>query len=154
MKIMINYYNWFFKLLMFWKFLKKLVIFGFVKQVEGAQTSGDDSVYDDNFMMSLLQELSQIGEVILVRFVEETMWVTFRDGQCAVVAAKRATTQVRNIVFFVFCVIWNLHGTEKSAQFYMVLLYFVEEARLRHTIASSCGAIKWLSSSICQWPFS
>uniref|UniRef100_A0A1B6C9Y5 phosphoinositide 5-phosphatase n=1 Tax=Clastoptera arizonana TaxID=38151 RepID=A0A1B6C9Y5_9HEMI len=63
-------------------------------QVEGAQTSGDDSVYDDNFMMSLLQELSQIGEVILVRFVEETMWVTFRDGQCAVAAANRATTQL------------------------------------------------------------
>jgi len=45
-------------------------------------------------MMVLLQELSQIGEVILVRFVEDTMWVTFRDGQCALAAARKGTTQV------------------------------------------------------------
>jgi len=51
-------------------------------------------VFDDNFMMVLLQELSQIGEVILVRFVEDTMWVTFRDGQCTL-AARKGTTQVR-----------------------------------------------------------
>lgn len=59
-------------------------------------TSGeeDSSIFDDNFMMALLQELSQIGEVILVRFVEETMWVTFRDGQCALVAAKKGKTQL------------------------------------------------------------
>lgn len=58
------------------------------------QVVGDDaySVFDDNFMMSLLQELSQIGEVILVRFVEDTMWITFRDGQCALAAAKKEST--------------------------------------------------------------
>lgn len=58
------------------------------------QVIGDDaySVFDDNFMMALLQELSQIGEVILVRFVEDTMWVTFRDGQCALAAAKKGST--------------------------------------------------------------
>jgi phosphatidylinositol-bisphosphatase len=61
-------------------------------QVEG-EGSGED-VFDDNFMMVLLQELSQIGEVILVRFVEDTMWVTFRDGQCALAAAKKGATQV------------------------------------------------------------
>jgi phosphatidylinositol-bisphosphatase len=61
-------------------------------QVDG-EGSGED-VFDDNFMMVLLQELSQIGEVILVRFVEDTMWVTFRDGQCALVAAKKGSTQV------------------------------------------------------------
>lgn len=57
---------------------------------------GDDpySVFDDNFMMQLLQELSQIGEVILVRFVDDTMWVTFRDGQCALAAAKKGSTQL------------------------------------------------------------
>lgn len=60
------------------------------------QVLGDDaySVFDDNFMMSLLQELSQIGEVILVRFVEDTMWITFRDGQCALAAAKKGSTQL------------------------------------------------------------
>nr|CAD7392934.1 unnamed protein product [Timema cristinae] len=51
-------------------------------------------IFDDNFIMTLLQELSQIGEVILVRFVEDTMWVTFRDGQCALVAAKKGFTQI------------------------------------------------------------
>lgn len=51
-------------------------------------------MFDDNFMIVLLQELSQIGEVILVRFVEDTMWVTFRDGQCALAAARKGTTQV------------------------------------------------------------
>ncbi|XP_069684733.1 synaptojanin-1 isoform X2 [Periplaneta americana] len=58
-----------------------------------SEMSGED-VFDDNFMMVLLQELSQIGEVILVRFVEDTMWVTFRDGQCALAAAKKGTTQL------------------------------------------------------------
>ncbi|KDQ65302.1 Synaptojanin-1, partial [Zootermopsis nevadensis] len=60
--------------------------------VDDGEGSGED-VFDDNFMMVLLQELSQIGEVILVRFVEDTMWVTFRDGQCALMAAKKGTTQ-------------------------------------------------------------
>ncbi|KDR22712.1 Synaptojanin-1 [Zootermopsis nevadensis] len=64
-----------------------------VVQVDDGEGSGED-VFDDNFMMVLLQELSQIGEVILVRFVEDTMWVTFRDGQCALMAAKKGTTQV------------------------------------------------------------
>nr|CAD7201064.1 unnamed protein product [Timema douglasi] len=53
-----------------------------------------EEIFDDNFIMTLLQELSQIGEVILVRFVEDTMWVTFRDGQCALVAAKKGFTQI------------------------------------------------------------
>ncbi|KAF7992176.1 hypothetical protein HCN44_001501 [Aphidius gifuensis] len=53
-----------------------------------------DSMFDDNFMHALLQELSHIGEVILVRFVGETIWVTFRDGQCALSAAKKSMTQV------------------------------------------------------------
>ncbi|XP_059468868.1 synaptojanin-1 [Neocloeon triangulifer] len=47
------------------------------------------SLFTDEFMMELLQELSQVGEVILVRFVEETMWVTFREGECALAAANK-----------------------------------------------------------------
>lgn len=66
-----------------------------IVHVNNPQPNDDDSsVFDDNFMMVLLQELSQIGEVILVRFVDETMWVTFRDGQCALVAAKKGRTQL------------------------------------------------------------
>lgn len=62
---------------------------------DSTQSNEDDSaVFDNNFMMALLQELSQIGEVILVRFVEDTMWVTFRDGQCALVAVKKGKTQI------------------------------------------------------------
>lgn len=53
-----------------------------------------DSNFDDNFMMALLQDLSQIGEVILVRFVGETIWVTFRDGQCALAAVRKGKTRV------------------------------------------------------------
>lgn len=53
-----------------------------------------DEIYDDNLTMAILQELSQIGEVILVRFVMETMWVTFRDGQCALTAAAKKSAQI------------------------------------------------------------
>lgn len=63
--------------------------------VKATEESDDiDSVFDDNFMLALLQELSHIGEVILVRFVGETIWVTFRDGQCALSAARKGMTQV------------------------------------------------------------
>lgn len=53
-----------------------------------------ESVFDDSFMAALVQDLSQIGEVILMRFVGETIWVTFRDGQCALAAARKGMTQV------------------------------------------------------------
>lgn len=54
----------------------------------------DSTVFDDTLMMAVLQELSQIGEVILVRFVADTMWVTFRDGQCALTAAAKNTVEI------------------------------------------------------------
>lgn len=63
--------------------------------------SGDSSsdpqaatIFDDNLMMALLQDLVQIGQVILVRFVADTMWATFRDGQCALAAAAKKTVKV------------------------------------------------------------
>ncbi|KZC12811.1 PREDICTED: synaptojanin-1 [Dufourea novaeangliae] len=63
--------------------------------VKAVEESDDmDSVFDENFMMALLQDFSHIGEAILVRFVGETIWVTFRDGQCALAAAKKGMTQV------------------------------------------------------------
>ncbi|KAK9298222.1 hypothetical protein QLX08_008380 [Tetragonisca angustula] len=63
--------------------------------VKAVEESDDmDSVFDENFMMALLQDFSHIGEVILVRFVGETIWVTFRDGQCALSAARKGMTQV------------------------------------------------------------
>lgn len=62
---------------------------------EDVPDNDDGTVFDDNLMFALLQELSQIGEVILVRFVAETMWVTFRDGQCALTAAAKKRVTVR-----------------------------------------------------------
>lgn len=61
-----------------------------------SNTSDDeeDSIYDDNLMAALVQELTQIGEVTLVRFVGETMWVTFKDGQAALTAASKRKVQV------------------------------------------------------------
>lgn len=59
--------------------------------------SGDEdegSIYDENLMSALIQELTQIGEVTLVRFVGDTMWVTFRDGQSALTAAQKQSVQV------------------------------------------------------------
>lgn len=48
----------------------------------------EDSIYDENVTAALVQELAEIGEVTLVRFVGETMWVTFKDGQAALAAVK------------------------------------------------------------------
>lgn len=46
-------------------------------------------------MNAIIQELSQIGEVTLVRFVDETMWVTFRDGQSTLSAVAKGQVEVR-----------------------------------------------------------
>lgn len=61
---------------------------------EGDAENEDGGVFDDNLMMALLQELSHIGEVVLVRFVADTMWITFQDGQCALQAAAKKSVQV------------------------------------------------------------
>ena len=51
-------------------------------------------IFDDNLMNAVLEELSQIGEVILVRFVGDAMWLTFRDGHCALRAATKKFVRV------------------------------------------------------------
>jgi len=61
---------------------------------EGAPT------FDDSFMQELLQELSKIGDVILVRFVEDTLWVTFRDGQCALAAVSNGPMWVSTFLMY------------------------------------------------------
>lgn len=40
-----------------------------------------------------------IGEVTLVRFVGETMWVTFRDGQSALKAVNKKSICISGIEF-------------------------------------------------------
>lgn len=49
----------------------------------------------------IIQELGLIGEVTLVRFVNDTMWVTFRDGQSALTAMQKKSIRVRGIDFII-----------------------------------------------------
>lgn len=42
-------------------------------------------------MAALIQDLTPIGEVTLVRYVGDHMWITFRDGQSALAAARKRT---------------------------------------------------------------
>jgi len=67
-----------------------------VHVLESSSTGDDDgpTIYDENVMSALIAELSKMGEVTLVRYVEDTMWVTFRDGESALNAASKKSTQV------------------------------------------------------------
>ncbi|XP_037087422.1 synaptojanin-1-like [Pollicipes pollicipes] len=47
------------------------------------------------FMADLLAQLTAFGDVILVRFVQEAMWVTFKEGGFALAAAQKETLQVQ-----------------------------------------------------------
>ena len=49
----------------------------------------------------IIQELGLIGEVTLVRFVNDTMWVTFRDGQSTLVAVQKKSIRIRGIDFHI-----------------------------------------------------
>lgn len=60
--------------------------------------SGDESVFDDNVMSAVLQELATIGEVTLVRFIDEqSLSITFREGQHALAAAQKGEICVCSI---------------------------------------------------------
>lgn len=69
-----------------------------VDEEEGEDGEGEadeeTSIYDEALMAALIQELAQVGEVTLVRYVGETMWVTFRDGQAALAAAQKSILHV------------------------------------------------------------
>lgn len=49
----------------------------------------------------IIQELGLIGEVTLVRFVNDTMWVTFRDGQSALIASRKNAIRIRGLDFLI-----------------------------------------------------
>lgn len=62
-------------------------------------TDADESAFDDNTMAAILQELAAIGEVTLVRFVDDnSLWVTFREGQNALAAAEKKQLRVCSIL--------------------------------------------------------
>ena len=53
-----------------------------------------ENMYDDNFMTTLVQDLSELGEVLLVRFVDDNICITFRTGQSALSAVQKGTINV------------------------------------------------------------
>ncbi|XP_023247557.1 synaptojanin-1 isoform X2 [Copidosoma floridanum] len=55
---------------------------------DNENSSRAENIFDENFMNALVQNLSKIGKVILIRFVEGDIWVTFKDGQEALAAVK------------------------------------------------------------------
>lgn len=72
---------------------------------QGETNDNDDedapSIYDEDITTMIIQELGLIGEVTLVRFVNDTMWVTFRDGQSALTAMQKKSIRVRGIDFII-----------------------------------------------------
>lgn len=53
-----------------------------------------NTIYDETLMAALIQELgANIGEVTLVRYVGNHMWITFRAGQSALAAARQRHIQ-------------------------------------------------------------
>ncbi|XP_068122474.1 synaptojanin-1 [Hyperolius riggenbachi] len=50
--------------------------------------SPDGSYFDDNLIDELLQQFAGYGEVILIRFVDDKMWVTFLEGSSALAALE------------------------------------------------------------------
>ncbi|CAG2108102.1 unnamed protein product, partial [Medioppia subpectinata] len=64
--------------------------------------SDDDNCFDDMFVTQLLKRLAnESGEIILARFGDNNLRVTFREGQCALKAAKLESISVLNKTFVI-----------------------------------------------------
>lgn len=60
------------------------------------------SLFEDGFVTQILKQLAtECGEIILARFGEESLRVTFRDGQCALKAAKLKSIRIDNQTFLI-----------------------------------------------------
>ncbi|XP_062309249.1 synaptojanin-1 isoform X1 [Osmerus eperlanus] len=57
-------------------------------------SSGPDDYFDDALIDELLDKFTVFGEVILIRFVEEKMWVTFLEGYSALAALSLSASTV------------------------------------------------------------
>ncbi|CAJ1063874.1 synaptojanin-1 isoform X2 [Xyrichtys novacula] len=57
-------------------------------------SSGPDDYFDDPLIDELLDKFANFGEVILIRFVEEKMWVTFLEGYSALAALSLSASSV------------------------------------------------------------
>lgn len=62
---------------------------------EGA--SPNDEIFDDQLVATLLEDFTQFGEAILVRFIADTMWVTFRDGQSVLKIMNKTKGRVSHV---------------------------------------------------------
>ncbi|XP_029459440.1 synaptojanin-1 isoform X3 [Rhinatrema bivittatum] len=56
--------------------------------------SPEENYFDDSLIDELLQQFASYGEVILIRFVEDKMWVTFLEGSSALSILKLNGTEV------------------------------------------------------------
>ncbi|CAL8364031.1 unnamed protein product [Lota lota] len=57
-------------------------------------SSGPNDFFDDALIDELLDKFTTFGEVILIRFVEEKMWVTFLEGYSALAALSLSASTV------------------------------------------------------------
>uniref|UniRef100_A0A674JSE1 Synaptojanin-1 n=1 Tax=Terrapene triunguis TaxID=2587831 RepID=A0A674JSE1_9SAUR len=57
-------------------------------------SSPEENYFDDNLIDELLQKFAAYGEVILIRFVEDKMWVTFLEGSSALSALDLNGTEL------------------------------------------------------------
>lgn len=53
------------------------------------------SVFDEEFIKEMCQHFINVGEVILVRFGENSLWVTFREGISALAALQYSGTEIQ-----------------------------------------------------------
>ncbi|XP_072369521.1 synaptojanin-1 isoform X3 [Scyliorhinus torazame] len=59
-----------------------------------ASSSPNQQHFDDNVIDQLLQRFAAYGDVILIRFVEDKMWVTFLEGSSALAVQRLNGTEV------------------------------------------------------------
>lgn len=74
---------------------QSMPIFNLLAYISEVPDLEDSSVFDDNMVIILLEEFAQFGDTILVRFVADTMWITFREGQSVLEALKKTNGSIR-----------------------------------------------------------
>lgn len=57
-------------------------------------------IFDQNLIEALIQEISKIGEIILVRYCGDTLWMTFRNGQVALAVVNLKTITVSQLLIY------------------------------------------------------
>ncbi|XP_019753624.1 synaptojanin-1 [Dendroctonus ponderosae] len=62
---------------------------------EDVSDEDDGCIFDEHMVLILLEEFAQFGETILVRFVGDKMWITFRDGQSVLEAMRKTNGTLR-----------------------------------------------------------